>query len=343
MELTGQKVVVGKVDCDKHGDLGTRFHITKYPTIKFIRNGVLGKKEYRGQRSAEAFLNFVKDETKSPVVEIKDLKELNEMDDNKPHVIGYFERKEDPRVTNFMKAASALKDECVFFAGYGDVVSMMHPHGTDIVAFRPAKARTNDDDEAFNGNLLNYEDVHDWASEKCNPIVKEITFENAEELTEEGLPFVILFHAPDDTESIKEWNELVKNELLGERSQVSFLTADGVKFAHPLHHLGKSKDDLPLIAIDSFRHMYLFPKYEDMRIPGKVKEFLGKLYSGQLHREFHYGPDEPEETKEENNVIADSTGHIPRVEDRAKDRVKRQGPVDSQFKHLQPSDNRYSS
>ena len=35
--------------------------------------------------------------------------------------------------------------------------------------------------------------------------------------------------------------------------QVTFLTADGLKFAHPLHHLGKSKEDLPLIAIDSFR------------------------------------------------------------------------------------------
>ena len=31
---------------------------------------------------------------------------------------------------------------------------------------------------------------------------------------------------------------------------VNFLIADGVKFAHPLHHLGKSKADLPLIAID---------------------------------------------------------------------------------------------
>lgn len=40
---------------------------------------------------------------------------------------------------------------------------------------------------------------------------------------------------------------------------INFLTADGVQFAHPLHHLGKSKKDLPLIAIDSFRHMYLFP------------------------------------------------------------------------------------
>ncbi len=25
------------------------------------------------------------------------------------------------------------------------------------------------------------------------------------------------------------------------------------QFAHPLHHLGKSKEDLPLLAIDSFR------------------------------------------------------------------------------------------
>ena len=53
---------------------------------------------------------------------------------------------------------------------------------------------------------------------------------------------------------------------------MNFLTADGVKFAHPLHHLQKSKEDLPLIAIDSFRHMYLFPKTEEMEVPGKLKE-----------------------------------------------------------------------
>lgn len=61
---------------------------------------------------------------------------------------------------------------------------------------------------------------------------------------------------------------------------INFLTADGHKFAHPLHHLGKGEDDLPLIAIDSFRHMYLFPKYEDIDIPGRLKKFIQDLYSG---------------------------------------------------------------
>lgn len=65
---------------------------------------------------------------------------------------------------------------------------------------------------------------------------------------------------------------------------VNFLTADGVRFEHPLHHLGKSISDLPLIAIDSFRHMYMFPDYKEMEKPGRLKRFLLDLYSGKLHR-----------------------------------------------------------
>jgi endoplasmic reticulum resident protein 44 len=276
-------------------------------------------------------------------VEIKDIQELNELDDKKTYVIGYFEQKDTMEQQNFKKAAISFKENCNFVAGFGSVVERLHPPSQDIVAFRPPKARSNDDDEAYTGDLRNYDSFVAWVQQKCNPVVREITFENAEELTEEGLPFLILFHHPDDTESVREYNHLVKQELMGEREQITFLTADGVKFAHPLHHLGKAKEDLPLIAIDSFRHMYLFPAYSDTKIPGKVKDFLAKLYSGQLHREFHYGPDDAEEAQDEDNlIVVDATGHIPRDQDKAKDRVKRHGPIDSQFKHLQPSDNRYS-
>lgn len=46
---------------------------------------------------------------------------------------------------------------------------------------------------------------------------------------------------------------------------LSAVTADGILFAHPLHHLGKTRNDLPVLAIDSFRHMYLFPNFEDIK------------------------------------------------------------------------------
>jgi len=256
------RVVLGKVDCDKETSIGTRFHITKYPTLKAIRNGQLFKKEYRGQRSAEAFANFIREQLVSPVKEFTSLSEVEKTDDKKRTAIGYFETKESVEYQNFQKVASILKDDCIFQAGFGEVTEHMHPPGNPIVAFRTPKARSGDSDESFTGNLKSYDEFSVWMTDKCVPLVREITFENAEEFTEEGLPFLILFYHPDDPSSIKKYNEIINKELLDEKQNINFLTADGVTFAHPLQHLGKSKNDLPLIAIDSFRHMYLFSKFE---------------------------------------------------------------------------------
>jgi len=46
-------------------------------------------------------------------------------------------------------------------------------------------------------------------TDKCIPLVREVTFENVEELTEEGLPFLILFRDPNDREQDKMFTETV--------------------------------------------------------------------------------------------------------------------------------------
>jgi len=98
----------------------------------------------------------------------------------------------------------------------------MHPPEEPIVVFRADKARSNEQDETFQGNLNVYDELNKWVTEKCVPLVREITFENAEELTEEGIPFLILFHKPDDNEIVKKFNDVVLNELMSEKSK--FLT-----------------------------------------------------------------------------------------------------------------------
>ncbi|KAI5716146.1 hypothetical protein M8J76_001685 [Diaphorina citri] len=243
---TPGRVVLGKVDCDNENTIATRFHVTKYPTLKVIRNGQPAKKEYRGQRSADAFLTFVRDQLEDPITEFHSLVDLNNLDTKK---------------------------------------------GEPIIVFRPDVTTPLEEHETYRGNLSAYDETKVWTADKCVPLVREITFENAEELTEEGLPFLILFYAPGDTETIKLFKSIVSEQLLGEKQNINFLTADGERFAHPLHHLGKSKADLPLIAIDSFRHMYIFPDTRRMGVPGALKQFIQDLYSGKLHREFHYGPE----------------------------------------------------
>ncbi len=98
-----------------------------------------------------------------------------------------------------------------------DASRQMHPPENDIIAFRPDKTRSVEADETFSGNGESFDELLPWIQAKCVPLVREITFENAEELTEEGIPFLILFHDPSDTDSVKRFNGLIQRELMEER------------------------------------------------------------------------------------------------------------------------------
>ncbi|XP_041374432.1 endoplasmic reticulum resident protein 44-like isoform X2 [Gigantopelta aegis] len=337
------RVAFGKVDCDNQVNTAQTYRISKYPTLKLFRNGEVVKKEYRGQRSAEALASFIRDQLKESVVEHQKLESLDELEGKKRHVIGYFQAKNSDAYRTFAKVASSFRDDCQFHAAFGPVSESERSAG-DTVVFRPPN--THRQDIVFTGTLTALDQLNQWVQDKCVPLVREITFENAEELTEEGLPFLILFHKSDDQAIVDLFNLQVQKELIQEKNTINFLTADGSKFTHPLHHLGKSLDDLPVLAIDSFRHMYIFPHSvkTDMVKPGLLKQFIEDLHSGKLHREFHHGPD-PITTPTPALEEGQAKDHIPKdaSDSIAKEKPKHQtSPPESTFRKLAPSGNRYT-
>ncbi|XP_062395552.1 endoplasmic reticulum resident protein 44 [Sardina pilchardus] len=315
-------VVFARVDCDQHSDIAQRYRISKYPTLKLFRNGMMMKREYRGQRSVVAIADFIRQQRVQPIVEMKSLEELTTIDRSKRTIVGYFETKETENYKSFEKVANILRDDCVFMAAFGEV-SKPERFSGDNVIYKPMGE--NAPDMVFLGSLTNFDLTYAWAQDKCVPLVREITFENGEELTEEGIPFLILFHLKDDTESLEKFQHEVARQLISEKGSINFLHADCDKFRHPLLHIQKTPADCPVIAIDSFRHMYVFPEYSDLSIPGKLKQFVLDLHSGKLHREFHHGPDPTDSTPglEENKEVASN-------------------PPESSFQKLAPSETRYT-
>ncbi|PKU48861.1 hypothetical protein llap_832 [Limosa lapponica baueri] len=257
------QVVFARVDCDQHSDIAQRYRISKYPTLKLFRNGMMMKREYRGQRSVTAIADYIRQQKSNPIREVQDLEEISSLDENAPDMV-------------------------------------------------------------YLGSLTNFDLFYAWTQDKCVPLVREITFENGEELTEEGLPFLILFHMKDDLESLEKFQQEVARQLISEKGTINFLHADCDKFRHPLLHIQKTPADCPVIAIDSFRHMYVFPDFNDLSVPGKLKQFVLDLHSGKLHREFHHGPDP-----------TDVAPGQP-IQDLAS------SPPESSFQKLAPSEHRYT-
>nr|CAD2201297.1 unnamed protein product [Meloidogyne enterolobii] len=318
------EVLFAAVDCDKEPSIAHKFNVNKYPTIKLFRHGDLIKKEYRSQRSAEAIEAFIRKQLESPVQLFNSEEELaSRIESAKRNVIAYIlDDQVQPLHSNYYKSASSLREDCGFWLGSGDWIlqreEQMHRNAT--IYFRePNKAAEGNFE--YTGPSDDYDYLKNWLTDKCVPLVREITFENAEELTEEGLPFLILFRQNDDIESEKLFNSIVTNELFDQKNSINFLVADGKRFAHPLQHLGKSEKDLPLIAIDSFRHMYLFSNFKQLGEQGKLRQFVLDLNSGKLHREFHQGPDTTPESPSDGKITQ---------------------PPSSVFKQLKPAETRYS-
>uniref|UniRef100_F6YRS8 Thioredoxin domain-containing protein n=1 Tax=Ciona intestinalis TaxID=7719 RepID=F6YRS8_CIOIN len=323
-------VTLAKVDCDRQGGIAQQYHVSKYPTMKLFYNGKPAKREYRGNRTPDGIAAFIRDHLKDPVKEFANLDVIYELPRQKRNVVGYFTSKESEEFKVFNNVAKILKDDCDFHAGFGEVSKPERTTGDNII-FKPDSVSNEAQPEmVFLGSLTNQDLLHAWAQDKCVPLVREITFANGEELTEEGLPFVILFHKKEDTESLEAYRKEV-SRLVSFKTSVNFLVADCETFSHPLHHLGKSVRDCPLVAIDSFKHMYMFPNFNEINTPNKLKQFILDLQSGKLHREFHHGPDDNPE------VISAEV----QASEKPAEEVET-SPPESIFKQLKPSEHRYT-
>lgn len=61
-------------------DIAQRYRISKYPTLKLFRNGMMMKREYRGQRSVTAIADYIRQQKSNPIREVQDLEEINAAD-----------------------------------------------------------------------------------------------------------------------------------------------------------------------------------------------------------------------------------------------------------------------
>ncbi|KAK6042513.1 hypothetical protein COOONC_19982 [Cooperia oncophora] len=316
-------------------DICERFFITKYPTMKLFVFGDMLLHEYRGSREVNYLRQYVIEHYTSTVKIFADESFRRDMDQTKGNVIAYI-RKDGEAYRNIHNIALLLREYCDFWVPTDEISNNL---SQVRITF---KAADDGHESEFVGSPQNYTYLKDWISDKCIPVVREVHgFGNVEgPCTDEGLPFLTSFSVIQKRKmrircSLMRWFR----ELYGTRMTINPLLADAYMFAHPLQHLGKTYKDLPVLAIDSFTHMYVFPDISKLSTPGVLKQFVDDLHSGVLHQRYHGQAEvkrqELQKFKQEHNIQAD-------LEDRREEEQMATDVPPSVFKELRPSEKRYS-
>ncbi|VDK35847.1 unnamed protein product [Taenia asiatica] len=321
-EFKDGKVVLGRVDCDDQGALCMSQGVSKYPTLRLFKFTRRYGSEYRNQRSVEAFLTYLREQTADPIkklnstvrfwhfpfpfftsVPVSSARGVIEAGvkglTTQRNLVGVFPAFTNNNLayTNFYMA-SHLVGDCTFYGvqdknATASVIKFILKKFPSTEGAKPQKLTLVREEVAPPETVTDFEVLRNWAVERCTPLVRELTFANAEEITEPRLPLLILFYPPNDFSAAMQFGALMEEHFSGLKGRFVPLVANGEVFSHPLMHMGKTVNDLPLMAIDSFQHMFLYPGNLDeaLKDPKHINQFLADLASEKLHRQFHGFPE----------------------------------------------------
>jgi len=98
-------IKLAKVDATVESDLGEKFEVRGYPTLKFFRNGK--DVEYTGGRTTDEIISWLNKKTGPPAVTLATQADLDKLMENEVSCVGFFKDQSSDAATAFLEAAAA--------------------------------------------------------------------------------------------------------------------------------------------------------------------------------------------------------------------------------------------
>jgi len=243
--LKADKIVLGKVDATIETDLGGKYEVKGYPTIKWFRSGK--PIEYSGQRSAAEIIAWCQKKS-GPVSKELSADEVEAFVAGKAAVIGTFKSRDSDEYKAFLEAAkNSDLDDFMF----GDVAGKSNKVELHTTFSKP---------QAVTGDIAQFVLAHGY------PLVDELPAA-WDRYSKKGLPLAILFVDPaKDNKALLETVNAVAKQV---SDSISFSFADGIKFKQQIERMGGNPEVVPSIAA--------------MKLNGKANwPYTGELTTGKL-------------------------------------------------------------
>jgi len=293
-------VAIAKIDSTVESELGTKFGVQGFPTLKFFINGQ--PVDYQGGRDEEAMFNWLKKKTGPSSTEINDVKAVEEHSSKNLSVLFIYPENDTEGLKNFM----------VLAAGYDDV-PFAHSSSQEFKTkfevdqkYALVVFRSFDDGRKFlvSDEVPNTQNLKEFFEAVRFPLIMDFDQKAAERIFGGQVPAIIFFS--DNTseakfEAFKEVAKEKKADILFSKSEIT-----GGLGARLSEFIGVDKSQDPAVRIIRFKNGNLEKfRVEDLSSQGLVQA-LENFKADKLVA-FHKSAATPETNDEPVKVIVGNT------------------------------------
>ncbi|TPX66860.1 hypothetical protein SpCBS45565_g04242 [Spizellomyces sp. 'palustris'] len=267
-------VPLAKVDCTEQTELCQEHDVRGYPTIKVFREGE--PSEYKGQRTADSIIGYMKKLALPPVSELSADKVKEFAESDKVVIVGFFEDKASDEYKAYEAAANKLRDTFLFGATTEEeAFKAQRVKAPAIVLFKKYDEGKNTFDEKFEEGA-----IAKFVQTVSVPLMDEIGPENYGYYMESGIPLAYLFvSTPEERKTVGKDIEPLAKEF---RGKVNFVYIDASKFGGHAKNLNL-KESWPAFVIHESEKNLRYPFDQANKLnAADVKAFVQDFVNGKL-------------------------------------------------------------
>ena len=295
----GSEIRLAKVDATEEKELGTKYEIKGFPTLKWFVNQE--PTEYNGGRTADEIVNWIKKKSGPPTSEIS-AEELEKITETEKFTLVFFGDKDSDEFKEYEKAALA-DDKFSYRHLCCDDVTL--PEGLT----RPGVAayRNFDEPTVVHTGEITKKAIADFVASSSIPTLVEFSDEFIEPIFQNQSPAVFLFVNKDNDEHAKHI-EALREAAVANKGKIIFAhsgVSSGIQ-QRLAEFVGVTETDLPRLMIVGFNptgiDKYVFEGDIATLSADDVTKFFLDYEAGNLSK-FLKSEDVPETNDEPVKVV----------------------------------------